>query len=50
MLLIRMALLSINAAVSAASGTTMTDDEIVVSARQTCLAILDKLRAPAQSG
>ena len=46
-LLIRMALLSINAAVSAAPPTS-TDDEIAAAARAAALGILDRLRRPDQ--
>lgn len=42
-LLIRMALLSINAAVGAAAGTSLTDNEIVATARRASLAILSTL-------
>ena len=42
-LLIRMAFLSINAAVSGAGGMTLTDDEIVATAREASLAILVRL-------
>ncbi len=48
-LLIRMALLSINAAVSAAAGTTMSDDEIIASARRASLAILGALSTEGDS-
>jgi AcrR family transcriptional regulator len=43
LLLVRMALLSINTAVSAAQGTAASDEQIVASARQLALAILDQL-------
>ena len=43
LLLIRAALLSINAATAAAAGTTMTDDEIAAAAREISLGILARL-------
>ena len=43
LLLIRTALLSINAATAAAAGTTMTDDEIAAAAREISLGILARL-------
>jgi AcrR family transcriptional regulator len=44
LLLLRMAFLSINSAVMAASGTESTDDEIVAAAREHALALLGLLR------
>ncbi|MGA1836267.1 helix-turn-helix domain-containing protein [Herbiconiux sp. 11R-BC] len=44
LLLIHMAFLSINAAVAAAVGTPLTDDEIVAAARESALAQLAHLR------
>ena len=44
LLLVRMAFLSINSAVMAASGTRCTDDEIVAAAREHALALIGRLR------
>jgi AcrR family transcriptional regulator len=44
LLLVRMAFLSINSAVSAANGTASTDEEIVAAAKEMALAILGRLR------
>ncbi len=44
LLLVRMAFLSINSAVMAASGTDSTDDEIVAAAREHALALIRLLR------
>jgi AcrR family transcriptional regulator len=44
LLLVRMAFLSINSAVMAASGTEYTDDEIVAAAREHALALIGLLR------
>ncbi|MGO4695934.1 TetR/AcrR family transcriptional regulator [Paenibacillus sp. 2TAB26] len=43
-LLVRMAFLSINSALMAASGTERTDEEIVAAAREMALALLNRLR------
>jgi len=43
-LLVRMAFLSINSALMAASGTKRTDEEIVAAAREMTLALLNRLR------
>lgn len=43
-LLVRMAFLSINSALLAASGTERTDEEIVAAAREMALALLNRLR------
>jgi AcrR family transcriptional regulator len=43
-LLVKMAFLSINSAVMAASGTQRTDEEIVAAAREMALALLERLR------
>jgi len=43
-LLVRMALLSINLAVTAAMGTQHTDEEIVAAAKEMALALLSRLR------
>jgi len=44
LLLIRMAFLSINAAVAAARGTALSDEQIVAAARESALALLGRLR------
>lgn len=44
LLLIRMAFLSINAAVAAARGTALSDGQIVAAARESALALLARLR------
>ncbi len=46
LLLIRMAFLSINAAVAAAQGTALGDEEIIAGARETALALLARIREP----
>ena len=45
LLLVRMAFLSINAAVMAANGTDLTDEDIVAAARENALALLDRVAA-----
>jgi AcrR family transcriptional regulator len=44
LLLVRMALLSINSAVMAANGTACADDEVVSAAREHALALIGRLR------
>ena len=46
LLLVRMALSSINAAVMAAMGNQFTDEEIVAAAREMALALIRRLREP----
>lgn len=46
LLLVRMALFSLNSAAMAAMGTRLTDEEIVAAAREMALLVLSRLREP----